>query len=338
MEAPEMPYDQNRSVEPSGTIDRQPPATDDLSRVASRSNPRNDLPKEVLRPVAFAALADEYSVGNPYHTPTESQSSNESDFSGAKTGSSRSSPPLSDTSSLAPRKGSKTANMDNVMNDLQNSFRNIQPTSDSHSGPKSTFVAPEYNRSATFPQPESPMDPSFPSRFGSKNAFNAPSTASPLRQAPQRAQTVSNKGFCKGCQEPIRGKSVSSADGRLTGRYHKHCFVCKSCRAPFETAEFYVLKDQPYCERHYHKLNNSLCQSCDQGIEGQYLETDRKQKFHPRCLSCHDCHQQLHEDYFELNGKIYCERDALRLAQRPTFPGSGRKNPERRTTRLMMMI
>ena len=64
-------------------------------------------------------------------------------------------------------------------------------------------------------------------------------------------------------------------------------FVCRTCRYPFETAEFYVLNNHPHCERHYHELNRSLCQSCDRGIEGQYLETDKREKFHPACLSCH---------------------------------------------------
>lgn len=104
----------------------------------------------------------------------------------------------------------------------------------------------------------------------------------PSTRRPKKA----SKGNCKGCKEPIHGKSVSSADGRLTGRYHKQCFVCNTCREPFQTADFYILDDQPYCERHYHLLNNSVCTHCDQGIEGQYLETELKQKFHPKCFTC----------------------------------------------------
>ena len=109
--------------------------------------------------------------------------------------------------------------------------------------------------------------------------------------------------------------------------------------APFETATFYVINDHPYCERHYHTLNNSLCRTCDRGIEGQYLETQKKEKFHPRCFTCQDCRVVLKDDYFEMNGKAYCEAHATRRAQQTTFLGPGaRKNPERRTTRLMMMI
>lgn len=149
------------------------------------------------------------------------------------------------------------------------------------------------------------------------------------------------KGNCKGCGLLIKGKSVSSADGRLTGRYHnnKKCFACQTCNEPFATATFYVLDDAPYCERHYHKLNNSMCHSCDRGIEGQYLETQRLQKFHPTCLTCSDCRRVLKRDYFEMNGKVYCERDAFRRAQQRNFlgPGGATSRMERRTTRLMMM-
>lgn len=105
------------------------------------------------------------------------------------------------------------------------------------------------------------------------------------QQKPTRRPTTS-KGNCRGCGEGIIGKSISSADGRLTGRYHKACFVCQDCRKPFESAEFYVHNNLPYCERHYHKLNQSLCPTCDRGIEGPCLETEQHERYHPSCFSC----------------------------------------------------
>lgn len=176
--------------------------------------------------------------------------------------------------------------------------------------------------------------------------------------------TIPNKGICRGCSQMILAtqKSVSSADGRLTGRYHKECFVCQTCKAAFPTAEFYVHNDFPYCGQHYHELEDSLCASCGKGIEGLYMETANvsgrgKEKHHPECLRCSTCKIRLDHDYFELSGKVYCERDAFRLAtltkphgnapSRPSplvreyissgDPGllSGRNFPERRTTRLM---
>jgi hypothetical protein len=110
---------------------------------------------------------------------------------------------------------------------------------------------------------------------------------------------------------------------------------------PFQTATFYVIDDAPYCERHYHKLNGSVCIGCDRGIEGQYLETERRQKFHPQCLTCSDCQRILRHDYFEMGGRVYCERDAFHRAQQGRFlgPGPGGNNRmQRRTTRMMMMM
>lgn len=104
------------------------------------------------------------------------------------------------------------------------------------------------------------------------------------QERPARRPTT--KGNCRGCRGGIVGKSISSADGRLTGRYHKACFVCQDCRKPFESAEFYVHNNLPYCKRHYHKLNQSLCPTCDRGIEGPCLETEWHERYHPSCFSC----------------------------------------------------
>lgn len=173
------------------------------------------------------------------------------------------------------------------------------------------------------------------------------------------------KGVCRGCAQTILStqKSVSSADGRLSGKYHKECFVCQSCSEPFATAEFYVHHDQPYCAHHYHQLEDSLCATCGRGIEGLYMETANvagrgQEKHHPGCLKCSTCQMQLTDDYFELSGKVYCERDAFRLAKHPRVhsrgpprpsplvreyirsgdPGAikGANFPERRTNRVMM--
>lgn len=38
-----------------------------------------------------------------------------------------------------------------------------------------------------------------------------------------RRPATGSKHVCRGCKEPIVGRSVKAADGRLTGRYHKDC-------------------------------------------------------------------------------------------------------------------
>ena len=194
-------------------------------------------------------------------------------------------------------------------------------------------MAPPRTLDPSLLSPESPMDPAI--QGGSLSPLPS---RNQTRSAPIRRPTTA-KGSCKACGEAIRGKSVSSADGRLSGKYHKQCFVCTTCMEPFATSTFYVINDAPYCDRHYHKLNGSVCTTCDKGIEGQCLESERNEKFHPTCLNCADCKRNLRNDYFEMNGKVYCERDAFRRAQQGRFlgPGGPSTRMERRTTRLMMI-
>ncbi|KAK0613435.1 hypothetical protein B0T14DRAFT_279238 [Immersiella caudata] len=153
---------------------------------------------------------------------------------------------------------------------------------------------------------------------------------------PRGGLTVpSSRGDCKACRLPITGKSISSADGRLTGRYHKACFVCAECKEPFSSSTFYVLDDRPYCEMDYHKLNGSVCGSCSLGIEGQYLEDESTVKHHVGCFRCGDCGMVLKDGYFEVNGKAFCEKDAWRRVQPPPTAngpmmggaGSARRGP-----------
>ncbi|MCJ1374499.1 hypothetical protein MMC20_005731 [Loxospora ochrophaea] len=286
---------------------------------------RNDQRLNVP-PVPAPFRAEDFDFGNPYHTPTESSSSNVSSASEANSGSSRSSPPLSDVS-YKVRSTSDTRRIDNLMNDIQVTMQDtsLKEEPSPRWGATQSFSRPIYNKQ-TFPTPksepliaalESPTDPAMqngrlsplapPLNNGPssrppylKKAYTSPVSNFPSEESyvtkppplqpqadpiPARRPTM-NKGNCRGCGEVIKGKSVSSADGRLTGRYHKPCFVCKTCKEPFQTTDFYVLNNHPYCSRHYHQLNNSLCKTCDRGIEGQYLETEHKQKFHPHCLSC----------------------------------------------------
>ncbi|KAM3418265.1 hypothetical protein BST61_g4266 [Cercospora zeina] len=174
------------------------------------------------------------------------------------------------------------------------------------------------------------------SHSGSHYGSRAPSEAGEMKFAPQstykppptpeqpqhrrhaRRPTLSQKAMCRGCGHMIEGKSVKAADGRLTGRWHKACFVCRTCDAPFLTADFYVINNHPYCEHHYHEQNDSLCHGCNRGIEGQYLETTTStrqgvvdKKYHPCCFTCSQCRVILTDDYFEINSRVYCERHAL---------------------------
>jgi hypothetical protein len=305
---------------------------------------------------------------NPLHTPSDSGLSDDSYASSGfrSAASSRSSPPGSVTGHS--REASKLSRTEHLGETFE---RTTSP--DSYAEGRRDFPQQEQTRGAqshlrlNAPQPvlqplspehanppESPMDPAIqmglafnrqPKQSNPRAEPPSRLPQSPLRQqpevAPRRQETrPATKGKCRGCSEPIVGKSVKDSSGRLTGRYHKNCFVCKTCSDPFPTAEFYVFENSPYCERHYHELNGSMCASCDRGIEGQYLETDARTKFHPRCFTCTTCRVVLKDDYYEFNGQRYCDRHAQSAAapaQNFLGPGGYRPRMEKRRTRLMMM-
>lgn len=294
-------------------------------------------------------LAVEFGISNPYHTPSDSASSGYSTFSDQSFTSSQTSPARSHTHDKFP----DASNARDPMVSLQSSMENLRPT-DLRIDP--TATAPRRAQSPLVESPYgtsprgNPYDPAIQyglgedlsprthgrhmpsSRHGTPPQSNThldrrndslpglPGTGvPPIRKGSREGQS---RGNCKLCREAITGKSISSADGRLTGKYHKACFVCTTCSEPFSSAEFYVLNDKPYCEQHYHKLNGSLCGSCGRGIEGQYVEDESRVKHHMECFCCLDCRRPLSDSYFEVDGKAYCERDAMRRTQ-PSPNGYG---------------
>ena len=255
---------------------------------------------------------------NHSHNPTESLTSNYSSGSDSRRSrSSASTPPQADS----PQRQRKVLHDRDRIGSLNTefSFTKQRSTAIREATLPHRIVPPEFNRTMTARSLNSSASsegftPDSGSRTSAaqsdRNLVTSPDSyfKSPLPSTSKDAQSSSfplpnlaptphsrkpkkpSKGNCRGCGELIHGKSVSSADGRLTGRYHKQCFVCSTCRDPFQTADFYILDDQPYCARHYHLLNESICTGCDEGIEGQYLETELKQKFHPKCFTCQVCY------------------------------------------------
>ncbi|KAF4507836.1 hypothetical protein G6O67_004293 [Ophiocordyceps sinensis] len=293
-------------------------------------------------------LAAEFGVSNPYHTPSDSASSGYS-FSEASQSTAQTSPARSHTY-LEKDMNHLRGSMEDLRTPdpaVQVSRRPPSPISESPYGisPRDMRFDPAV-RPARLDQSRG-YDQLLPSTAYDASAQRAPDSRYPDRRndlyqdrsalptagrrAPEPARAGSrepvrspSRGDCKACRLPIKGKSISSADGRLTGKYHKACFVCTTCSEPFTSTEFYVLGDKPYCEQHYHKLNGSLCGGCGRGIEGQYLEDEARIKYHVGCFRCLDCGRSLPDGYFEVDGNAYCERDAWkRTQQAPRLPSSG---------------
>ncbi|KAH8924435.1 hypothetical protein BT69DRAFT_1349448 [Atractiella rhizophila] len=130
---------------------------------------------------------------------------------------------------------------------------------------------------------------------------------------------------CRRCKLAIEGKSVGSGDGKVLGRYHPHCFVCKACARPFPNKEFYVYDGAPYCEMDYHQANGSICRNrtCGRGIEGPCVSLVGKEnggggRYHPQCFTCsYDrCERPLSDFHFVVGGLPYCEPHAERTLGR----------------------
>jgi LIM domain len=320
------------------------------------------------KPPTQAPLPSIISFGErPHHSPSDSASSYATLNSVAQSTSSRSSHPLQEiepemTPATYSRHGEHEAYETETLAPPKPPLLDHEadsPTDPAFQNGRLTPVEPlGLHHTHTTPEPpaQTPIQP----------AGNP--EQDPTRRPMLRSKTTGgNKGQCRGCSKIIGAnqKSVSSADGRLTGRYHKECFACTTCHNAFATADFYVLRDQPYCAQHYHTLNGSLCGSCGHGIEGQYLEATRSEakgaeKFHTKCFTCVMCRVVLKHDYFAHHGRFFCERDIHRVAGPPNRPPNGRgpatglgpggssylspgnamprgKFPERRSTKLMIM-
>ncbi|KAF1815197.1 hypothetical protein P152DRAFT_447440 [Eremomyces bilateralis CBS 781.70] len=344
--------------QPSGSNGPQAP------RAASRNGIRMDPRLENAPPVPPApASHDRLKYG---HSTSDSSSSDGlSSTSDSRSQSSRSSPPGSEPDgwsrrpskddSYNPYSGSNVGSQDPPLRFGK------QTGMDRPNVPRPLNTTPP---AEDLPSPclESPMDPAIQPGLGTRNFGYQSRNASPSAtgrnpSVSRNSSTISNgrtlkrrptnKGDCRGCGAPIFGKCVKAADGRLTGRYHRECFTCRTCTQPFTDGSFYVLEDHPYCGFHYHKLNNSLCVACNSGIEGLYLSTDERTKFHPGCFTCTRCHVALKDDYFEVAGSAYCEPHAFAAVNRGGRPGGGFTagpsvlgpgvKAQRRTTKLMMI-
>ncbi|KAI9844709.1 MAG: hypothetical protein M1837_005451, partial [Sclerophora amabilis] len=249
---PRFPFSRDTEPSPSEAHDRPaqfPP------RRESRADQRDKRWPEKAPPLPAPNVTDEYTIGNPYHTPTESHSSSDSSFgSGGKTGSSRSSPPSLDV----PQNVTRPADINNLMSAIQTSMKDFgpgplppAPLKEPRRPPRPAATQiPDLPQFAVPQYPESPLDPAVQDGFFKKPSSDSRSGSREVQKtehlSPKKRPTAVVKGNCRGCGDAIRGKSVSSADGQLTGRYHKHCFVCKTCKEPFETATFYVHNNAPY--------------------------------------------------------------------------------------------
>ncbi|KAG2229449.1 hypothetical protein INT48_007836 [Thamnidium elegans] len=130
---------------------------------------------------------------------------------------------------------------------------------------------------------------------------------------------------CKSCHGTIEKNAVSAMDGKLNGKWHLECFGCHTCHRPFPDNTFYVFDDLPYCKRHYHELNNSLCRECCEPIEGQCAQTNESWRFHPECFGCTVCRVPITDTYYMYDRRIYCETHIRQLQRQKNIRAEKRK-------------
>ncbi|KAF2666665.1 hypothetical protein BT63DRAFT_315218 [Microthyrium microscopicum] len=205
--------------------------------------------------------------------------------------------------------------------------------------PTNTYANNNYSPSSNLPKDVytttfAPPPPLLSNNLRRADSFPKPSQPNTTPRPP-----------CRGCLQPITGPSLRDRSGRLSGRYHRACFTCVDCSAPFPSGEFYVLNDTPLCKRDYHLRNGSCCVRCSDGIEGQYVDTDGRSKWHTECFSCVRCDEVLGQEYWEVDGRQMCRRHAFeRVNGNGAYGvnggnggGDGTGRPMKRRTRLGMM-
>lgn len=154
-------------------------------------------------------------------------------------------------------------------------------------------------------------------------------------------------GPCRTCRQAVnedgRGaeKPIYSKSGELSGQWHRGCFSCTyvGCGVIFnKNVACYALLDNAFCQRHYHLLNGTLCQSCGNAIEGECIENELKQKWHVSCLKCSKCHECVSNDYFLIANEIVCENDAPEVISRLEKGGMlSSEKIEKRRTRILFL-
>ncbi|GMG43802.1 unnamed protein product [Ambrosiozyma monospora] len=184
--------------------------------------------------------------------------------------------------------------------------------------------------------PNLPSLPSFPGMVPQIQLTTAEEPVIP--KPPPEPKFAPGTGPCRRCKKEIKPdeKSIWSKDNQLSGQWHRRCFSCYTCKSKFSRgSSCYVYQDQPYCQIHFHELNGSLCRICHKGVEGECLENEIEEVFHPDCLKCDYCGIQIRNDYFLYRRMVLCEEDAEKQRQVLLEDGKTVDGVTKRRTRVM---
>ncbi|ODV81897.1 uncharacterized protein CANTADRAFT_19503 [Suhomyces tanzawaensis NRRL Y-17324] len=188
-------------------------------------------------------------------------------------------------------------------------FRLAQPTEELDEAPMASPYIPSTTTTTSLPYPVD--TPPMRDLVQSSGTFANEEVKYPPGQGPCRKCGLDVLPNARGPQ-----RSIYSKTGELSGQWHRGCFSCnhEGCNISFNKhVQCYAYSDRPYCNHHYHQLNDTICEHCALGIEGECIENEIAQKWHLHCLTCHRCHNTINADYYLINGHIICENDALKI-------------------------
>jgi hypothetical protein len=88
---------------------------------------------------------------------------------------------------------------------------------------------------------------------------------------------------CSRCDRPIADKMV-----KVKGKqFHKDCFTCFHCDAPFKDGVMMEKDGKPYCKTHYVELFSEKCSKCLKGMNGDGFSIEQMGlSFHFKCFKC----------------------------------------------------
>ncbi len=88
---------------------------------------------------------------------------------------------------------------------------------------------------------------------------------------------------CGVCGKPVTG-GVRANDAN----YHENCFVCTTCKQPFDGEGFFIVDDKPYCRADavIAKSRPPQCERCGELIVEGVVISAMDRKWHSACFVC----------------------------------------------------
>eukprot|EP01112_Ceratiomyxa_fruticulosa_P017533 TRINITY_DN5479_c0_g1_i1.p1 TRINITY_DN5479_c0_g1~~TRINITY_DN5479_c0_g1_i1.p1 ORF type:complete len:980 (+),score=160.32 TRINITY_DN5479_c0_g1_i1:775-3714(+) len=115
---------------------------------------------------------------------------------------------------------------------------------------------------------------------------------------------------CPGCNKSVHlTQPRSLALGKC---WHRDCFVCANCKAPFSDSRFFINNDQPYCAQCDQSIRDAMapaCGGCRLPITDSEMTEALEKTWHLSCFSCEHCKIQIAGAFGEKEGKVYCKDD-----------------------------